>query len=371
MRLLVLAPSRRAYSETFVRNNIRKLPFHTHAYFGDEYFSTSPLACAYGLSVFLSKILTRLGCLQLATLPASLVATLLIYRHRPDAVMVEFGFHAVRIMESARVGIPLLVHFRGSDASANRYIKVLSQRYRRLFSLTSGILVKNAIMRDRLIELGANSDQIIISPSGADEKLFYGATPGQNQAHFLSVGRFVAKKGPLETLEAFARMRSLLDSNFPSSLEMVGDGPLLKACLERAVELDIETYVTFSGPLSPTSVAKAMRRARAFVQHSKRAQDGDEEGCPVSIMEAQLSGLPVVSTIHAGIPDVVIEGNTGFLVAEGDVKGMSEAMAVLAQDSELAAQLGESASYRARSRFTVNHHLDQISGLIRSISRNR
>ena len=88
-------------------------------------------------------------------------------------------------------------------------------------------------------------------------------------------------------------------------------------------------------------------------------------------MEAQLSGLPVVSTIHAGIPDVVQEGITGFLVAEGDVKGMSESMAVLAKDSELAATIGESASYRARSRFTVNHHLDQISGLIRSISRSR
>ena len=99
--------------------------------------------------------------------------------------MAEFGFHAVRIMESARVGVPLLVHFRGSDASANRYIKVLHQRYRRLFSLTSGILVKNALMRDRLVELGAKSDQIIISPSGADEKLFYGATPGHNPAHFL------------------------------------------------------------------------------------------------------------------------------------------------------------------------------------------
>lgn len=354
-----------------MRSNIKKLPFHTIAYFGDEYFSRSPLVCAYGLSILLSKILTRLGFLQLATLPASLVATLLIYRHRPDVVMAEFGFHAVRIMESARVGVPLLVHFRGSDASANRYIKVLCQRYRRLFSLTSGILVKNALMRDRLVELGAKSEQIIISPSGADEKLFYGAAPGHNPAHFLSVGRFVAKKGPLQTLEAFARMRSLLGTNCPTTLEMVGDGPLLSACRERAVELDIETYVTFSGPLSPSSVANAMRRARAFVQHSMRAQDGDEEGCPVSIIEAQLSGLPVVSTIHAGIPDVVLEGNTGFLVAEGDVKGMSEAMAVLAKDSKLAAQLGESASYRARSRFTVNHHLEQISDLIRSISLNR
>ena len=114
-------------------------------------------------------------------------------------------------------------------------------------------------MRDRLVELGAKSDQIIISPSGADEA-FYGATPGHNPAHFLSVGRFVAKKGPLETLEAFTHEVPACP-NCPTSLEMVGDGPLLRACRERAIELDIEKYVTFSGPLSPSSVANAMRRA--------------------------------------------------------------------------------------------------------------
>ena len=75
---------------------------------------------------------------------------------------------------------------------------------------------------------------------------------------------------------------------------------------DRAKRLGIDQYVEFSGSMAPADIADAMRRARAFVQHSLRAPDGDEEGCPVSIMEAQLSGLPVVATFHAGIPDVVL-----------------------------------------------------------------
>ncbi|MBR74753.1 MAG: glycosyl transferase family 1, partial [Cyanobium sp. RS427] len=100
-RVLVLAPTRRARTETFVRANLSRLPFAVEACFGDEFPWREPLKALYGLAVFTSKVFTRLGWLRLATLPASVVAVLLVRRHRPDVVMVEFGFHAVRVMELA------------------------------------------------------------------------------------------------------------------------------------------------------------------------------------------------------------------------------------------------------------------------------
>ena len=108
--------------------------------------------------------------------------------------MVEFGFHAVRVMELARTGVPLAVHFRGADASADRYLKCLEQRYRRLFRLTSAVIVKNQTMRSRLIALGAEPAQLVISPSGADERRFRGGNPASMPPRFLAVGRFVSKK---------------------------------------------------------------------------------------------------------------------------------------------------------------------------------
>ena len=120
--------------------------------------------------------------------------------------------------------------------------------------------------------------------------------------------------------------------------------------------------------MAPADIANAMRSARAFVQHSLRAPDGDEEGCPVSIMEAQLSGLPVVATLHAGIPDVVIHGKTGLLVHERDCEAMAKAMVLLADDSQLADKLGASALTRARKNFTVEVHVAQLSKIIRKVS---
>jgi len=107
-----------------------------------------------------------------------------------------------------------------------------------------------------------------------------------------------------------------------------------------------------------------MRRARGFLQHSIRASDGDSEGTPVAILEAQASGLPVIATRHAGIPDVVIEGRTGFLVDEGDVKRMAEGIARVAEDSPLATALGAAGRSRVLESFTMERSIDRLWGII-------
>jgi len=79
------------------------------------------------------------------------------------------------------------------------------------------------------------------------------------------------------------------------------------------------------------------------------------------VMEAQLSGLPVVATRHAGIPEVVIDGQTGLLVEEGDVKGMAAAIERLLQDPALSAQLGAAGSFHVEEGFTLQKHLVDLT----------
>jgi colanic acid/amylovoran biosynthesis glycosyltransferase len=372
LRVLVLAPSRRAASETFIRANLRRLPFEIVAYFGDERPPLAPWRLAYGMAILGSKALTRLGLLRLATLPSSLAAWGLIRRHQPDVVMVEFGFHAVRVMEAAAwSGVPMVVHFRGSDASADRRIGLLQERYRRLMRLVAGVIVKSQPMRTALLALGAPADHLIVSPSGADEQLFGGATPATAPPCFLAVGRFVAKKGPKLTIEAFGRMREHLPDPLrcQTSLVMVGEGPLLGEAQRLVEQLALAEAVRLVGVRSHAEVAQLMRGARGFVQHSLVAPDGDSEGSPVSVMEAQLCGLPVVATRHGGIPEVVVEGSTGYLVEEGDVGGMAEAMGRLARDPGLAGRFGAAARARATKQFTVQHHLEQVGGLLDQVAK--
>ncbi|MEB3169438.1 MAG: glycosyltransferase [Synechococcaceae cyanobacterium] len=374
LRVLVLAPTRRATTETFVRANLARLPFETVAYFGDERPLRDPLRLSYGLSILLSKGFTRLRLLRLATLPGSLVCRLLIRHHRPDVLMVEFGFHAVRVMEAAAWSqVPLVVHFRGSDASARGKIGVLRERYRRLMRLAAGVIVKSEPMRQVLLELGAPADQLLVSPSGADETLFAGSDPAAAPPRFVAVGRFVAKKGPLETIGAFAMMRSRLPNPLAgkTTLVMVGEGPLLDAAKRLVTTLRLEADVTFVGAASQQEVATWLRQARAFVQHSQVAPDGDREGSPVAVMEAQLSGLPVVATHHGGIPEVVRDGETGWLVDEGDMAGMAAAMGRLAEDPDLAARMGQAGQARIAGGFTVRHHLEQVATLLVAVARVR
>ena len=372
-RLLVLAPTARAASETFIRANLKGLSFALTAYFGDEVPLNQPWRLAYGSSILLSKLFTRLHWLHIAGLPAACVTCALIRRHQPDVVMVEFGFEAVRVMEAcAWSGVPLVVHFRGSDASAQSRLGLLKTRYRRLLTIAAGVIVKSRPMANTLLALGAPADRLLISPSGANEALFEGGTPAAAPPVLLAVGRFVAKKGPLQTLRAFALLcRDPSAAALKPKLWMVGDGPLLASARTLAVELGLQEQVRFLGVCSQERVAQLMREVRGFVQHSMVAPDGDSEGNPVAVMEAQLSGLPVVATRHAGIPEVVLEGQTGLLVDEGDEPGMAQAMARLLLDPDLAARLGDCGRTRVRERFTIEHHLRQVEQLLHQVIDDR
>lgn len=369
LRLLVFAPSRRRASETFIRANLRGLPCSTVVYCGDEWpWRGPPLRLAYGLAVGLSKLLDRCGFQRAASWLPSLVATWICRHERPALVLAEFGFHAVRIMELVpATGLPLVVHFRGADASSQRYLGRLTARYRRLLGLASAVVVKCEPMAARLRELEPPRPRplpLLVSPSGADAALFHGGDPAAAPPRFLAVGRFVAKKGPLISLEAFAmaaRTRPELE------LVMVGDGPLLASARRRAVELGVAQRVQFTGVEPPRQIAQRLRSCRCFVQHSLTGPDGDQEGSPVAVMEAQLSGVPVVATRHAGIPEVVLDGHTGLLVAEGDTAAMAAAIAQLADDPALAARLGAAGRARAQERFTVTHHLQALMDLFERV----
>ncbi|QEY32437.1 glycosyltransferase [Synechococcus sp. RSCCF101] len=370
-RLLLFVPTRRRASETFIRANLRGLGEQAVVVCGDERpWRGDRLRLLYGLAVLVSKACSRLGLHRLATAVVSPVAVRLCRRERPEVVLAEFGFHAVRLMELVpRTGLPLIVHFRGSDASSRRHFQALAGRYRRLFQLAAAIVVKSEPMRERLLALAgpeAGRLRVLVSPSGADPELFHGGSPAAAPPTFLAVGRFVAKKGPLQTLEAFAQAAA---SRPALRLVMVGDGPLLPRCRERAEALGVAGRVSFAGVEPPGRIAERMRRSRALLQHSLTAPDGDQEGSPVVVMEAQLSGLPVVATRHAGIPEVVLDGRSGHLVAEGDVAAMAMAIAQLADDPAAAAAMGACGRERALAHFTVAHHLAALRQLIQDTAR--
>jgi glycosyltransferase involved in cell wall biosynthesis len=283
-------------------------------------------------------------------------------RARVQAVLAEYGPTGVGVAAGcAAARVPLVVHFHGFDAYSAWSLQNFGPDYPRLFRVAAAVIATSREMMERLVSFGAPRERLFVNPCGADTELFDGGAPRDAPPTFVAAGRFVDKKAPQLTLLAFHKVWQACPE---ARLTMVGDGPLWEACGNLVAGLGMGEVVDFPGVLPQAEVARRMRAARGFVQHSIRARSGDSEGTPVAILEAGATGLPVVSTRHAGIADAVVHGRTGFLVAEGDVEGMAEHWTRLATDADLAAGLGEAARVHVREHFSLQKSLDSLWAII-------
>ena len=230
-----------------------------------------------------------------------------------------------------------------------------------MFAKAARIIAVSRTMERTLRGLGASDETIRYNPCGIDCETFGGASPAGAPPVFLAVGRLTPKKAPHLTIQAFAQV---LRDHPDATLRMIGDGEVQDECKTLVQSLGIGDKVTFLGAQPHQVVWDEMKRARCFVQHSVVAPSGDSEGTPVAILEAGASGLPVVSTRHAGIPDVVIENTTGFLVDEGDVDAMAEHMRQMAANPELAGRIGEAARKHVAANFSMEKHIHRLNSIL-------
>lgn len=365
--IAVVTPSTDTYSETFIQAHIERLPAQVHTLSGGQVPTKANGKPLLRDSSFLQILGFRLRQQALGLQwneEAKLLAAIdrFIHQNRVQAVLAEYGQTGVVVMQlCAQAGIPLVVHFHGSDAYRSDVLSRHKQDYPRLFGYASAIIAVSHHMYSQLLKLGAPATKLHYNPYGVDVSKFHGARPAEAPPTFVSVGRFVNKKGPLLTLLAFRQvLRAVPDAH----LVMVGDGPLLETCKQFARAEDIAHAVEFRGAQPHSTVAVEMQGARAFVQHSLRPDDGDSEGTPVAILEASATGLPVISTRHAGIPDVIIHSETGLLADEGDVAGMAEAMIQLGNDAQLAASLGEAGRRRIQEHFLMETSIANLWAII-------
>ncbi len=170
------------------------------------------------------------------------------------------------------------------------------------------------------------------------------------------VGRMTAVKRTEDVLEAFKRLR---DNGVDASLWMVGDGPDREQLERRASELGVIRDTLFLG--YQEDVAPYYAAFDALLLPSAN------EGTPVSVIEALAAETPVVATRVGGVPDVVREGEEGFLVETGDTDELAERLTRLARDPELRQRLGRSGRRRVLSRYAVGRLLDDVDRLYREL----
>ena len=363
MHLLIVQTRPPEESETFIRAHFEHLPAQTHAAYGWPLHVDGRSVLSMSLPIRVGRAVRKLATGQM--LESDTYALLQAFRDtRADAVMAEYGKMGVCAMDACeRAKVPLIVHFHGADASVRQVLAQFADAYRRMFQVAAAIVAVSHSMRQRLISLGAPAEKVHYNAYGVECDRFAGGDPSQASERFIAVGRFVEKKAPHLTLHAFSKV---LTTHPQAQLRMIGDGPLWRVCRDLAGMLEIEHTVTFLGQQPHDVVAQEMRSARAFVQHSIEASDGDCEGTPVAVLEAGASGLPVIATRHAGICDVVEEHRTGLLVDERDVDGMAEHMRTLLEQPALAAELGRAGRERIAAEFSMDKSIARLWNVIRT-----
>ena len=210
--------------------------------------------------------------------------------------------------------------------------------------------------RVELVYHGLDFDALPSAPSRPSRD----GGPGSEPVVLLSVGRAVAKKGYPDLIAALAQLPPAIEWR----LVHIGGGPLAAELRRQADALGIGARIEWLGARSRQQVIERYREADLFVLASRIAADGDRDGLPNVLMEAQSQGLACVSTRVSAIPELIEDGVTGVLVEPRRPAELASAIASLIRDPARRARLGAAGERRVRSRFGMRDGIARLCALL-------
>jgi len=285
-------------------------------------------------------------------------------------IHAHFGNNGARVLDLAsELDVPLAVNFHGHDVAGLEPANLRRSRYfyyrkygRRLFDQAALLLCPSTDLADTLVkEHGAPEAKIVVHRLGIDVDAFPEVERRGPVRRLLMVGRLVEKKGMDVGLRAMAE----LARDHPElEMTVVGAGPLASRLSRLARELGLAGRVRFTGALAPDAVCGEMKRADVLLAPSYRTPSGDRESGIIVVKEAAATGLPAVGTFHGGIPEIIDDGSTGFLVPERDVAGMAARLRVLVEDEPRCRAFGREAAAKMRREYDTRVRNERLEDLL-------
>lgn len=270
-----------------------------------------------------------------------------------DAIICHFGPMGLVAADLKQIGVlqgHICVVFHGLDLSAHLQ-QAGKEVYNDLFEQASLLLPISAFWKQRLLELGAPANKIQVHHMGIDTERFSfkpRTWPSDGPVHLISIARLVEKKG----IEYGIRALPPVIAQFPAlRYTIVGDGPLMEHLQGLVRELQLENHVALLGWQKQDDVVALLERSHLMLAPSVVSSNGDMEGIPVVLMEAMAMGLPVISTQHSGIPELVTDGVSGQLVPERNGAALSEAIALMLQQRDRWEAMGRAGRQRVEAEF--------------------
>lgn len=273
-----------------------------------------------------------------------------------DVFIAHFGPAGVTAAKLRELGVirgKIATIFHGIDISSREVLNHYTPEYQQLFRRGDLMLPISDLWAGRLQKMGCPREKIAVSRMGVDMTRFSPrpvkapATP----LEIISVARLTEKKGLHVAIEA---CRQLKEQGVAFRYRILGIGPWERRLRTLIEQYQLEDVVEMPG-FKPSHEVKAMLDdADVFLLPSVTGADGDMEGIPVALMEAMAVGIPVVSTLHSGIPELVEADKSGWLVPENDARALAQRLAAFSQlDADKLAPVVK------RAREKVEHDFNQ------------
>lgn len=328
------------YASTFIRQDVEYFAKNQQAHYGcfvadkDYPGKTIPTTVLnYPVSSLKTRILARLENADLYfSLHDSRFAQRLqelIDQQQPDILHCQFAYEGFKLFDNIKTDLPIVVNFRGYDASSKLRYKRYAAKLKKVLSMPNvyPVFVCEALRKNlEKNGIAVRPDHLILY-TGIQLHRFKRTnyTPPATPT-FVQVSSFELKKGHEVTLRAFAKMLAATGRR-DIKMILIGTGPTLEATKQLATNLGLAALVEFPGKQTHDGIIPYLDNATAFIHHSLTAANGNMEGIPNAVIEAMAMELPVLSTYHAGIPEAVQHGINGLLCEEGDIDTYAQQMA--------------------------------------------
>ncbi len=324
---------------------------------------------------------------QKERLTGEVIAALSEWGRRPDFLRLYQAVHVGVRLRQMRID-HVHAHFAGMAARTAFWIQKF---FGISFSFTGHA---NDIFAPRNFEIGLRSlvdaARVIVTetdfaekflqerfPEHADRihRIYNGLTiAGFRRANFSSASPLIVAVGRLIDKKRFADLiracRLLMERGRSFRCEIIGEGPLEKELHQQIHDLDLQNYVKLLGPKPQHEIAEHLAMGTVFVLPSVIDASGGMDNLPTVIMEAMATGLPVISTPIGGIPEMVVQNETGMLVSAGDSSALASAIERIIADLSLARRLGENGYKRANELFSIEKNVRELLATIINRERN-
>lgn len=281
---------------------------------------------------------------------------------KPDVIHVHFGNKAWEYSALAeKLNIPLIATFHGYDYHMVLKNKpVFWKRYKDLFKRATFVTVGGTLAKEYLKSIGCPAEKICLVPMAIETDNVIPSTKikEKGELNLLQISSFKEKKGQIYTLKAFAAARK---KNRKLQLTFIGefvDKGIVNEIKSYIVKNNLTKTVTILDSIPYSELMQKIREFDVFIHPSVTGIDGDTECTPVSIMDAQCTGLPVISTHHADIPDLVLHKKTGILTEEKDIEGLTNAILLFADKDEETMNIWRNA---AKKHICENYEIKDVS----------